>query len=164
MALFVAVSLGRAAAQMNEVPGKGRGTGRDSTTSPPTRSAGTAAESAGLAAHDLPFSPRRGLMGAPGAAPDEAGPARLGGHGERSWRPSFGESAQPGPGGGEAYEPWKSGDRIRSWTSADVRAARVQQAPDLEWAPSGGKPSGTRGEPQEPYGVRFSLEQQAPLR
>ena len=101
LALFVAVSLGRAAAQTIEVPGKGGGSGRASTTTPPTRSTGTAPESASMAARDLPFSTRPGILGAPGAAPDEAGPARLGGHGERSSRPSWGESAQP-MGGGEA--------------------------------------------------------------
>ena len=159
--------LGRADAQMIHDPGRGRGSGADSTTPPVTKSSGGAQESATLGgARDQPFSPRLGLLGAPGAAQDSGGPERLGGHGERSYRPSFGEAAAPGGSGGESYEPWKSGDRVRSASSADVRAARQQQAPDLEWAPppDAGPGADARGEPQAPYGVRFSVAQQKPLR
>ena len=38
---------------------------------------------------------------------------------------------------GESYGVWRSGDRVRSASSADVRAARQQQAPDLEWVKAG---------------------------
>jgi hypothetical protein len=49
--------------------------------------------------------------------------------------------ASPGYSVAPAPEAWRSGDRVRSWTSADVRAARQQQAPDLEWAAPRSEPA-----------------------
>ncbi|HEX9290850.1 MAG TPA: hypothetical protein VF904_15125 [Anaeromyxobacteraceae bacterium] len=139
---------------------KGSGSGQaPATTAPVTKTVGPSVERAELPARDLPIEPRHGLLGAPGAARDAAGPSRLGPHADRATLPSYGEAAQQGSGGGTTHETWKSGDRIRSWTSADVRAARGQQAPDLEWASAGGGSSNAQAQPQEPYGKRFQKEQ-----
>lgn len=124
--LFVWLAASPAAAQR-----LGTGTAHASpVTAPPTRN-GASLEAGARPAPDLPLAPRHGMLGAPGAAQDALGPSRLGGHGERSARSSYGESA---PGTGEAYSSWHSGDRVRSSSSTDVRGARQQQAPDLEWA------------------------------
>jgi len=78
---------------------------------------------------------------------------------DRPARPSYGESAEAGASGVEAHETWKSGDLVRSWTSADVRASRQQQAPDLEWttvrdaAPGGQSPPSHRREVRKERGV-----------
>ena len=124
----------------------GSGSGKSSVTPPVTKSRGTASERAELPSGDLPIEPRHGMLGAPGAAQDPAGPSRLGGHAERAARPFYGESAEAGASGGETHEAWKSGDLVRSWTSADVRASRQQQAPDLEWASARGTAPG--GQPR----------------
>jgi hypothetical protein len=106
----------------------GSGSGKPAETPPVTKSDGPGLERAALPARDLPLEPRHGMLGAPGAAVDEAGPSRLGSHGDRSTAPNYGEAGARGP------AEWQSGDRPRSLTSADVRAARREQAPDLEWA------------------------------
>lgn len=129
-----------------------RGTGTrdaDSTTPPPSEYPPARLESTVAPARDLPAIPRHGMMGSPGAAQDALGPSRLGPHGEQPSRPSWGEAA---PGTGQSYARWHAGDRVRSASSADVRAARQQQAPDLEWASGGDAP--TRLEPQRPFGVK----------
>jgi hypothetical protein len=69
------------------------------------------------------------------------------------------KSAVTAPSGVEAHETWKSGDLVRSWTSADVRASRQQQAPDLEWttvrdaAQGGQSPPSHRSEVRKERGV-----------
>ncbi len=147
---------------------KGPGTGTYAWTSPVTKDAGPPEEKALVRARDEPYEPRHGLFGAPGAAPDAAGPSRLGPLSERAWSPSYGENEQ-GPAAGESYATWKSGARIRSWSSADVRSARQQQAPDLEWvaagvsAPAPDVPPAA-SQPQEPYGKKFQKAQQKPRR
>jgi hypothetical protein len=83
---------------------RGSGSGESSVTPPPGRGAGAAMESAQAGA-------RHGPM-----------PARMR------------EADQTTSAGGQSYETWKSGDLVRSASSADVRAARRQQAPDMEWA------------------------------
>lgn len=119
---------------------RGSGSGFGAATAPVTKSAGPPIEAPYLSAEDLPVTPRHGMMGAPGAAMDQLGPSRLGPHGERGLVPEYGE-APPEMGGavdmGESYGVWRSGDRVRSASSADVRAARQQQAPDLEWVKAG---------------------------
>ena len=141
-----------------------RGTGSpgaSSGTPPPTNDGAhsTASESSTGSGHDLPILPRHGMLGAPGSAPDALGPSRLGAHDESSARRSYGEAA---PGTGQAYSPWKSGDRVRSFSSADVRAARQQQAPDLEWADAG--PGPTQPRPQDPPGTKAHQKQRRPTR
>jgi hypothetical protein len=42
--------------------------------------------------------------------------------------------ADQAPPGAQTHETWKSGDLIRADSSAEVRQARRQQAPDMEWA------------------------------
>lgn len=128
---------------------RGAGSGWSAATPPVTKSDETPTEASRLPTRDLPIEPRHGVLGAPGAAFDSAGPSRLGRHGTRSVRPYYGEEAQAS--GGEPYQAWVSGDRVRSWSSADVRAARQQQAPDLEWATASGHvPSVTpQAAPQE---------------
>jgi len=105
--------------------GTGTGSGALSTAPPPTKDAGTAKELAELPSRDHPIEPRHGILGAPGAAPDTFGPARLGAVPERPRWPSYGETVGT---------DWRSGDQVRSSTSADVRATRRQSAPDLKWA------------------------------
>jgi hypothetical protein len=100
----------------------GAGSGRSSVTPPVTKDSGVARERAERPDVDPLIEPRHGLLGAPGAALDSAGPSRLGAPRDRT---------------GSAFEmpgAWRSGDLVRSRSSADVRAARQQQAPDLEWA------------------------------
>jgi hypothetical protein len=128
LALILVVAQGRAHAS------KGSGSGeRASWTAPVTKDYGVADEASERTTGDTPIQPRHGLMGAPGAAQDAEGPSRLGPHVERAGRPSYGEEAH-GQGTGQTSQTWHSGDRVRSPSSADVRAARQQQAPDLEWA------------------------------
>jgi hypothetical protein len=140
---------GTAAAQ-----GRGAGSGRASSTPPTTKDLGPASESATRPSRDLPLEPRHGFFGAPGAAGDQEGPSRLGRHGASPVAPSYGEAARQGA-GAEPQEAWRAGDRVRSPSSADVRAARQQQAPDLEWASAAGGSA-----PQQPYGVKFQEAQQ----
>ena len=143
---------------------RGSGSGRAASTEPVTKDAGPSAEAAVLPARDLPLDPRHGMLGAPGSAQDQEGPSRLGRRANREVGPSsYGESARQGAGGGEAYEPWRSGDQVRSPSSADVRAARQQQAPDLEWA-SSGTASGAPRRSQLPYGVTYQEAQEKPKR
>ncbi len=69
------------------------------------------------------------------------------GDGSAAPRATYGEQAPAGavPGGDESrFAP--SGDRIRSWSSADVRETRREPAPDLEIA--GASPH-TPGSPQK---------------
>jgi hypothetical protein len=122
---------------VTRVEAQSRGSGGNSATAataPATKSAGPAEERAQLPGRDGPAEPRHGILGAPGAAPDANGPTRLGASaltapisaGERS--------------GGAST--WQSGDGVRSATSADVRQARQQQAPDLEYVGgNGAKPA-----------------------
>ena len=107
----------------------GAGSGKSSAAPPPTKSRGIAPERAGMPGTDPLIEPRHGLPGAPGAALDSAGSSRLGAPSDRI------------AGATEMPSSWNSGDRIRSWTSDDVRAARQQEAPDLEWAASRSAPS-----------------------
>jgi hypothetical protein len=118
-----------AAALAGMAAARGTGTGAPSVTYSPTRSSGGAAERAQLPLRDSEMLPRHGVLGAPGAAPDALGGSRLGRR-----------DLDPLQGGGEASPTWTAGDRVRSLSSADVRAARVQQAPELEWAGGGGAP------------------------
>ena len=148
-AAAVAFALALPAAHGEEPPLRGAGTGRSASTAPVTRSDETTSDAARLPARDLPIDPRHGLLGAPGAALDSDGPSRLGGHAERAQRSSYGEAAQ----GADIPDSWRSGDLARSKSSADVRAARQQQAPDLEWAGQGSGPP--QKQPQEPYGVQY---------
>lgn len=125
-ALALAASLGADAPDAQRI---GTGSGRSSVTAPATKSAGVAAERAEMPATDPLILPRHGLLGAPGAALDAAGPSRLGAPSDRIAIV------------GEMPDSWRSGDRVRSASSADVRAARQQQAPDLEWASRHGTPT-----------------------
>ena len=128
-ALFVSLAA-LVSASPAQAQRRGEGSGRSSTTLPATRNS-SADEMP--PATDMPVTPRHGFMGGLGTAPDPLGASRLGAHAEHAVRASYGESAQPGAAGAESYQAWKSGDRVRSHSSADVRAARQQQAPDLEW-------------------------------
>ena len=141
---------------------RGSGSGGNASTPPATKDAGPAAESATLPARDLPIEPRHGFFGAPGAASDALGPSRLGSHGDRAVTPSYGEAAPQVSGGGEPYQTWRSGDLVRSRSSADVRAARQQQAPDLEWASTPAAAAGDTQRPNEPYGVDAQKQQLLP--
>ena len=120
----------------------GSGSGKSAVTAPATKSSGTAAERAELPADKPPIEPRHAILAAPGTAP------------------SYGESAEAGASGEEAHETWRSGDLVRSWTSADVRASRRQQAPDLEWttaraaAPKGPPQRSRQEERQERRGAK----------
>ncbi len=112
---------------------RGGGSGRSSATPPVTKSEGPAEERALQPARQLPIAPRHGLLGAPGAAPDASGSSRLG---PGAIDLTIGEYRPAGP-----LITRPSGDRIRSWSSADVRETRRQQAPDIERepAPRGGR-------------------------
>ncbi len=125
-ALALAASLGADAPDAQRI---GTGSGKSSVTAPATKSAGAAAERAEMPASDPLILPRHGLLGAPGAALDASGPSRLGAPSDRIAIV------------GEMPHSWRSGDRVRSTSSADVRAARQQQAPDLEWASRQGAPA-----------------------
>jgi hypothetical protein len=120
----------------------GPGASGRATAAPPTKSAGTAAEQAQLPGRDAPVEPRHGMLGAPGGAPDAYGPTRLG-YDARGTASSTGANA-PGASVGSASSTWQSGDRVRSQTSADVRQARQQQAPDLEFVGGGAKGNDTQ--------------------
>jgi hypothetical protein len=106
-----------------------RGAEGRATAPPPTKSAGD--ERAVRPARDAPIDPRHGLLGAPGAAPDPDPASRLGAAAPPSG--SYGEAARAGRGSGAISSTWHSGDRVRSADSADVRLARQQEAPDLEF-------------------------------
>ena len=105
---------GAAAAQA-----RGMGSGRSSVTQPATKGEGPAAERASMRPLPPSFDPRPGYLGGMGAARESGGP--LGPRADLA--PPHLEAAQARP-----------GDALRSWSSNDVRAARGQQAPDLEWA------------------------------
>jgi hypothetical protein len=139
---------------------RGGGVGWTGGEPPVTKSAGPEAERAANLQQQPPqFARALGLLGAAGAASDPQGPWRLGRYGRASWpsiAPSYGEAAQLGPGGGSSYEAWKSGDLVRSTSAADVRAARGQQAPDLEW--TGAQASANEG--NETYGKQYQHEQE----
>jgi hypothetical protein len=136
---------------------RGSGSGEPAWTPPETKSAGPAAEASHSRSRGTDFERGLGLFGGYGAAKDSLGPWRLGRYGGSSTSPSYGEAAQRGSGGGTTYEAWKSGDLVRSTSAGDVRAARMQQAPDLEWL---GAPN--RG--QETYGKQFQHAQEKPRR
>lgn len=127
-AAAAAALAGTAAARGPEISGP-------SVTYAPGRSAGGAAEQAQLPLRDSEMVPRHGLLGAPGGAPDALGGSRLG---RRDLDPL--QRA-------EGNATWTSGDRVRSLSSADVRSARVQQAPELEWVGGGAPPSPAAGAP-----------------
>lgn len=110
-----------------------RGSAGSPFTSPVTKSAGGAAERANQGERELPIEPRHGVLASPGSAPDAYGPTRLGPDAARPSAPMYGEAAKGDT--GTVSSTWHSGDRIRSYTSADVRSARQQQAPDLEITP-----------------------------
>ncbi|HET9598630.1 MAG TPA: hypothetical protein VFP65_23840 [Anaeromyxobacteraceae bacterium] len=116
-----------AAALAGTAAARGTGTGASSATYGPSRGAGGTAEQAQLPLRDSEMVPRHGVLGAPGAAPDALGGSRLGRR-----------DLDPLQNAGEGNATWTAGDRVRSVSSADVRAARVQQAPELEWAGTGG--------------------------
>ena len=98
---------------------RGVGSGRSSVTQPATKGEGPAAERASMRPLPPTFDPRPGYLGGMGAAQERGGP--LGPRADLAL--PHREAAQARP-----------GDALRSWSSNDVRAARVQQAPDLEWA------------------------------
>jgi hypothetical protein len=98
---------------------RGIGSGRSSVTQPATKGESPAAEQASMRPLPPSFDPRPGYLGGMGAAHEPGGP--LGPRADLA--PAHLEAAQARP-----------GDALRSWSSSDVRAARVQQAPDLEWA------------------------------
>jgi hypothetical protein len=106
--------------------GGSRGSNGRATAAPATKSAGTAAERPDLPGHDGPIEPKHGLLGAPGSAPDA----------RRETFTSAGEGS-PGESGVTASSKWQSGDRVRSQSSSDVRQARQQQTPDLEFVGGG---------------------------
>ncbi|MFL5261461.1 MAG: hypothetical protein ACJ79L_03510 [Anaeromyxobacteraceae bacterium] len=126
-----------AAAQV-EAEAVGPGASGRATAAPVTKSAGPALEQAQLPGRDAPAEPRHGILGAPGSAPDAYGPTRLG-YDARGTPSSMGASAPGASSAGSAASTWHSGDRVRSQTSADVRQARQQQAPDLEFVAAGAK-------------------------
>ncbi len=132
LAAVLTVALpGRALAQV-----RGSGSGALSDTPPVTRGSGTAPERAQLPIRDSQIVPRHGVLGAPGGAPDAYG-------GSGPGRAALRAGAEPGP-------EWTAGDRVRSNSSAEVRAARVQQAPDLEWGESAAASAGPAAPPPTP--------------
>jgi len=108
-----------------------RGSSGEATSSLPAREEGERLERSVEPARELPADPSHGILGAPGAAPDAFGPDRLGPHARL----------------GVASAPWRSGDRARSPDSADVRAARVQVAPDIEQGTAQGSDASNRSVP-----------------
>ncbi len=116
LALTLALAATKAGAQE-----RGRGSGESADTAPTTKDSRDT-ERAERPASDPLVAPRHGLLGAPGAALDSAGASRLGPPSDRIAMAA------------EIPDSWRSGDLVRSHSSADVRAARQQQAPDLEWA------------------------------
>jgi hypothetical protein len=143
---------------------RGGGEGLTGGNPPPTKNAGPEAERASLLQQRDPrFERGLGLLGAAGAATDRRSAWRLEGlprpYGT-SVAPSYGEAAQQASGGGQSYEKWKSGDLVRSTSAADVRSARLQQAPDLEWTGAQASPD----EGNETYGKKFQHEQEKPKR
>jgi hypothetical protein len=147
-----------AAGWMSAASGQARGGGVGWTGGepPPTKSTGpTAEQAASLQVQPPRFERGLGLLGAAGAASDYQGPWRLGGYGRSTFppiAPSYGEAA----GGSSPFEAWRSGDVVRSTSAADVRAARMQQAPDLEWTGA----QATANEGNETYGKKFQHEQE----
>lgn len=132
LAAVLAVALAAPAAAGAQ---RGEGSGRSSVSPPPAKSRGPAEVRPELPARDLPVTPRHGLLGAPGAAMDRQGASRLGPRAPT--RPAL---AGPGP-LPTLPELAPSGDRIRSASSADVRASRRQVAPDLTFADEGRAPA-----------------------
>jgi hypothetical protein len=122
VAALVSALAGAALAQ-----GRGSGSGGPSDALPVTRGSGAAPEQAQLPMRESAMSPPHGVLGAPGSAPDAYGGSRLG-------RRDPELQIDQGP-------RWTAGDRVRSLSSADVRAARAQAAPDLEWGPSSAPPA-----------------------
>ncbi len=111
---------------------RGSGTTWDSAAPSPTRNEPPATKASRPPSEGKSFDDRRGLLGAPGAGQDKLGGSRLGVRAE----------VQPIPPEGS----WVAGDRTRSLSSADVRAARAEQAPDLEWVTA----QGTEGQGAAP--------------
>ena len=110
---------------------RGVGSGKSSTTPPATKNGGAAMERDAKPPRPPDFDPRPGYLGGMGAAQERGGP--LGPRGDLAQKPSQAQAAvQP------------AGDVIRSWSSSDVRAARVQQAPDLNWAGAAAAPEQRR--------------------
>lgn len=148
--LAAALAFGRAAADE-----RGRGSSGWTADAAPvtkdTRALGRANVPIPTPSVDL----RRGFFGGTGAAQDANGPSRLGPVTERHAGRSYGEATPPS---GYMEQGWRSGDRVRSASSADVRAARGQQAPDLEWARSEGGQAPPAAE--RPYGYQFQREQE----
>ena len=142
---------------------RGGGVGWTGGPPPVTKSTGPDAERAASPLQPPPqFERGLGMLGAAGAAPDHRGGLRLGGFGRSyapSVAPSYGEAAQPSS-SVASYEAWKSGDRVRSTSAADVRAARGQQAPDLEWAGA----QAAASDATLPYGLKFQRAQEEPKR
>jgi hypothetical protein len=135
---------------------QGSGGRGQATKAAPTKDSGKAPDRS-APSHELPAQTQRGLLGAPEAAPDAAGALRLG--------VTTPLPVKPGGGAGESYQTWQSGDRVRSLSSADVRAARVQQAPDLEWSQAAGQrvaPSQAGTQPQEAFGKRAQKQIEQP--
>jgi hypothetical protein len=128
--IFIAAALAVAAPCLAQ----SRGSAGTSDAAPRTKDAGPRQESAQEPGGTLPIEPRHGLLGAPGAAPDADGPSRLGREAPTTAAPSYGEAPAPigGALGRTMSRTWQSGDRVRSPSSADVRLARLQEAPDIE--------------------------------
>jgi len=125
---------------------RGTGSGKSSVTPPATKSSGPAAERAAMPSRPPNFDPRPGYLGGMGAAHELGGP--LGPRTDLAPKPSYGEAGQEASSGADSHPTWRSGDAVRSWSANDVRAARVQQAPDLEWAsaaPATNHPQEQRG-------------------
>src|SRR5690242_6183293 len=117
-AVWLAGAAGLLAASLAEA--RGTGSGKSSATPPATKGSGSGTERALLPPRPPSFEPRPGYLGGMGAAQEPGGP--LGPSGDLA-RPAVVDVTQR-----------PAGDAIRSWSASDVRAARVQQAPDLEWA------------------------------
>jgi hypothetical protein len=139
---------------------RGTGSAHVSSSKPPVTKGGGSTVPSELGGVDQgQILPRHGMFGAPGAAPDALGPSRLGPPAVSPGRGSYGELATSSE---EPSSSWRSGDRVRSLSSADVRAARQQQAPDLEWASGASGPA--RPQPQKPHGTNEQQRQHRPAR
>ena len=122
-----------------EAQTKGSGSGKFSFTPPPTKGEGAVYERTQLRPLDLDA--------APGRPP-------------RAIAPSYGDDGQPD--WGDSSRTRRSGDTVRSLTSADVRAARQEQAPDLEWGKAVAVAEPSAVQPQEAPGKKMQKTQKAP--
>jgi hypothetical protein len=130
------LAAGLLACQLNT---KGSGSGEISSKPPPTKNRGLDFERTQLRPMDM-----------------EAASGRP----ERTVAPTYAENGQPA--WGEAYETRTAGDRVRSLGSAEVRAARQEQAPDLEWGKASATTEPSPIQPQETFGKKEQKAQKAP--